>query len=145
MKRLLFALFLSITVLVFTVIWAAPSLAQTAAPQTAQERIITALHSEGYTVLQQERTFLGRMWLLVENDTLRREIVFNPGTGEILRDYSVLLASLDAQQRQRRNAAGNVISSTAATTTLTTTSPLGNSITSSSPALPDVISPVEPN
>lgn len=72
--------------------------AGSALAQTIEEQIITTLEAQGYTVLERGRTFLGRLRVVVENDTLRREIVFNPGTGEILRDYSVLLVTLRATQ-----------------------------------------------
>ena len=79
--------------LILTFGWAVPGMAQ-----TAEDRILAALHDQGYEILQKQRTLLGRMWLLAENDEVRREIVFNPGTGEILRDYSVLLASIELWQ-----------------------------------------------
>lgn len=82
-----------VLVLILNFGWVAPGFAQ-----TAEARIIAALHEQGYEIVQKQRTFLGRMWLLVENDEVRREIVFNPGTGEILRDYSVLLASIELWQ-----------------------------------------------
>lgn len=75
---------------------AAPAFAQTpdpAAGRTAPwQEIVTALVERGYRILEDERTWLGRQRIIAEKDGTRRELVFHPGTGEILRDYSVRLA-----------------------------------------------------
>lgn len=60
--------------------------------QTPEEMIVASLEEQGYHVVTRDRTWLGRIWLLVENGEVRREIVFNPGTGEIMRDYAVMIA-----------------------------------------------------
>ena len=62
--------------------------------QTVEERLIAGLTGEGYTILEHGRTFLGRLRIVAENGTLHREIVVNPSTGEVLRDYAVALADL---------------------------------------------------
>ena len=56
------------------------------------DRVIANLNAQGFEVVRITRTWLGRMWILAESKDVRREIVFNPATGEILRDYAVLLA-----------------------------------------------------
>lgn len=58
--------------------------------------VIGNLKAQGFTIVQMDRTWLGRMWILARNSEVQREVVFNPVTGEILRDYTVLLASLGA-------------------------------------------------
>lgn len=55
------------------------------------ERVIAALQTRGYRILLQERTFFGRLRIVAENAEHRREVVINPGTGELLRDYAVRL------------------------------------------------------
>lgn len=63
---------------------AAPGLAR-----TVEERLIAGLHDQGYVILEEGYTFLGRLRIVAENDRYHREIVVNPGTGEVLRDYAV--------------------------------------------------------
>lgn len=58
------------------------------------DKVVANLRAQGFEVVQMDRTWLGRMWILARNDEVQREVVFNPVTGEILRDYTVLLASL---------------------------------------------------
>ncbi len=79
MKHLLTTCFLAVCAL--------PGHAQT----TPEDSILRSLRAKGYVVVMQERTWLGRQRIVVENGAHRREIVFNPGTGEIMRDYAVLL------------------------------------------------------
>lgn len=55
------------------------------------DRVIANLKAQGFSVVRMNRTWLGRIWVLAESQDVRREIVFNPTTGEILRDYAVLL------------------------------------------------------
>lgn len=59
------------------------------------DRIVANLESQGFVVVQINRTWLGRMWILAESQDVRREVVFNPVTGEILRDYAVSIAILE--------------------------------------------------
>ena len=72
---------------------AGPALADTkgkrATAQTPSEQILSILINRGYRILEDERTWLGRQRIIAERDGTRRELVFHPGTGEILRDYSV--------------------------------------------------------
>ena len=62
--------------------------------QSVEVRLIAELRGQGYTILEEGRTFLGRLRIVAENGTLHREIVANPSTGEILRDYAVALADM---------------------------------------------------
>jgi hypothetical protein len=84
MKRLICAAVLALTGL--------PVFAQS----TPADDIIAALRSHGYRIVVQERTWLGRERVVAENANKRREVVFNPGTGEIMRDYVVALAQGDS-------------------------------------------------
>ena len=81
--------------------------------QTPEEEIIASLEEQGYSVVMRDRTWLGRIWLLVENGDLRREIVFNPSTGEILRDYSVMMVA-EAEKTSRSGDVAVTVMSTQA-------------------------------
>lgn len=74
------------------ILWA--GLAQASGALTVEERLLAGLQAQGYTVLEQGYTFLGRLRIVAENDQIHREIVVNPGTGEILRDYAIYLSDL---------------------------------------------------
>lgn len=62
---------------------------------TISDQVVKNLRAQGFEVVQMDRTWLGRMWILARNDTTQRDVVFNPATGEVLRDYAVLLATLN--------------------------------------------------
>jgi len=59
--------------------------------RTVEQQVLGSLAAQGYVILEQGYTFLGRLRIVAENDRFHREIVVNPGTGEILRDYAVTL------------------------------------------------------
>lgn len=65
-------------------VWAASA----ALAETPQDRLLAALVAEGYTIEQTERTWLGRLRIIAIKGDLRREVVINPGTGEVLRDIA---------------------------------------------------------
>ena len=54
--------------------------------QTPQDRIISLLDSQGFEIQKLSRTLLGRVRVISVSEDLRRETVFNPATGHILRD-----------------------------------------------------------
>lgn len=68
--------------LIAAVVLAGPALAD-----SVQDRIIAQLAQQGFTHVTVSRTLLGRVRILATSLTHRREIIFNPRTGEILRDY----------------------------------------------------------
>lgn len=82
--------------------------------QSPEEQIVAGLIEQGYTLVYRDRTWLGRIWLVVENGDIRREIVFNPGTGEILRDYTVGVALAEEKKSGKSSSRG---STTVASTT----------------------------
>ena len=49
--------------------------------------VISQLRQQGYEDIRIGRTFLGRTRIIARSATVRREIILNPRTGEILRDY----------------------------------------------------------
>lgn len=58
-----------------------------AAAQPAVESILRQLRAQGYSQITVSDTWLGRVRFLAIGNGLRREIILNPATGEILRDY----------------------------------------------------------
>ena len=60
---------------------------QIAAAQSVQDQILAQLRGQGFAEISLQRTWLGRVRVVALRDGLRRELVFNPLTGEILRDY----------------------------------------------------------
>lgn len=68
---------------------------------TTEEKFIVGLQAQGFKILQQERTLFGRIRIVAQNEKVRREMVVNRNTGEILRDYSVLLADVPEAQSER--------------------------------------------
>lgn len=56
-----------------------------------QDAVMDALVEQGYEIAMIHRTLLGRVRIIAESDAIRREIVINPHSGEVLRDYSSLL------------------------------------------------------
>lgn len=50
------------------------------------DEIVAQLRKQGFGNIVVERTWLGRIRILAERSDARREIILNPGTGEILRD-----------------------------------------------------------
>jgi hypothetical protein len=65
---------------------------------TVEQRVISGLQAQGYVVLEQSYTFLGRLRIVAQNGSFQREIVVNPGTGEVLRDHAVSLTQRDADE-----------------------------------------------
>ena len=55
--------------------------------ETVEESVVRQLRAQGFTEFEVERTLLGRLKIEAKNATIEREIVINPTTGEILRDY----------------------------------------------------------
>ncbi len=63
------------------------TLPMAAAAQSVQDSIIAQLQAQGFDRIEVSRTLLGRVVLNATSNRLERELVFNPVTGEILRDY----------------------------------------------------------
>lgn len=75
-------------------------LAPMADAKSPEERLIDDLEDQlddmGFEVERVERTLLGRVRIVAEGRGLWREIIINPRTGEVLRDYA---RPLDAGDR----------------------------------------------
>ena len=85
--------------------------------QTVEQQVLSALAAQGYVIIEKGYTFLGRLRIVAENDEIHREIVVNPGTGEILRDYAVMLPGRSAPPSTGKLASpgtGHVTSATVA-------------------------------
>jgi len=54
---------------------------------TMEERLIGQLRAQGFDRISVSRTLLGRTRIVAVAADQRREIIFNPRTGEILRDF----------------------------------------------------------
>lgn len=97
------------------------ALATAALPHAAQadtrDQIIAEMKAQGFTRITVQGTLLGRTRILAERPGGRREVVINPRTGVILRDYSTGAAGTT------RSATGdNGTTATRSGTTGTTTS-----------------------
>ena len=91
--------------LIAAILWV--GLAQASLALTVEQRLVTGLQAQGYVILEQGYTFLGRLRVVAENDEVHREIVVNPGTGEILRDYAILLSNIPQSPSQSATAFSN--------------------------------------
>jgi hypothetical protein len=65
---------------------AAPAFAQ-----SVEDQVLTQLQAQGFVEITMRRTLLGRLRVVAANERYRRELVINPNTGAILRDYWVEL------------------------------------------------------
>jgi hypothetical protein len=52
-----------------------------------EDALITMLRAQGYTAFRTSKTWLGRSRITAISGTYRREIILNPKTGEVLRDF----------------------------------------------------------
>lgn len=68
-----------------------------ASAQSFQDHILTQLADQGFHDFEVSKTLLGRIRVISQSETLHRELVFNPVTGEILRDYWEVLPNSGAQ------------------------------------------------
>ena len=55
--------------------------------QTAEDQVVDQLKRQGYRRISLSRTLLGRTRIVATGPGGRREIILNPSTGAILRDY----------------------------------------------------------
>ena len=72
-------------------VWVLAAAASPLWGRTIEEQVLASLEGQGYVILEQGYTFLGQLRIVADNGVYRRELVVNPGTGEILRDYAVTL------------------------------------------------------
>ena len=79
LKRLILILFLATAILA-----GAPVMAG-----TISDAAVAQLRIKGYNKISVRRTLLGRIRIVADRDTVRREIVIHPLTGQILRDNLV--------------------------------------------------------
>ena len=75
---------------------AAVAAAHPAFAQDIVSAIRAQLRAQGYTSISVTRTLLGRRRIFAKSEEYQREIIVNPRTGEILRDYWTLLPGVVA-------------------------------------------------
>jgi hypothetical protein len=76
---------------VLYIVFAVCMLGTSAFADDVKDSIISQLVDQGFNKIEVSRTFLGRSRITAKSATFEREIIFNPMTGEILRDYSTAL------------------------------------------------------
>ncbi len=69
--------------------------------QSIEDAIIQQLQSQGFTQITVSRTFLGRIRIDAYSNSLERELIINPNTGEVLRDHWEPLKSSDGDSRPK--------------------------------------------
>lgn len=75
-------------------------LANTAfAAASHEEGVARALIGQGYRITSRRRTWLGRVRFTAEKGRIEREVVLDPSSGEILRDYSSADSGADRPER----------------------------------------------
>lgn len=72
-----------------------------------QDLVTAALRAQGFEVTLVHWTWLGRIRIIAVNADLRREIVINPNTGEIMRDYAQALVPADVPPRHDSDSGDN--------------------------------------
>lgn len=72
--------------------------------QTAEDQVVNQLRRQGYDRITVARTLLGRTRIVAIGPRGSREIVLNPSTGAILRDY---VDRSDSDGRQGNESSGN--------------------------------------
>ncbi len=82
------------------------------AAETVAETVTRQLQAQGYTRVDSTYTWLGRLRILARQGDLRREIVINPNTGEILRDYESRIVNYAATRSDRSEKANAPVTAT---------------------------------
>lgn len=59
--------------------------------ETVAETVARQLREQGYQRIETSYTWLGRLRVNAVQGEMKREIVINPNTGEILRDYEMMV------------------------------------------------------
>ena len=57
------------------------------AAASLQDQVVDQLRAQGFTEIRVSRTLLGRIRIAAHGNGYEREIILNPRTGEILRDF----------------------------------------------------------
>lgn len=70
-------------------VFVAAGLAAGAARADPVDEIIAEIRSQGFTIARVQRTWLGRVRIIGQNEFYRREVVIDPTTGEIRRDLLI--------------------------------------------------------
>ena len=73
--------------MVLAFIWAGPI--QASDRRITPEMISVALLQQGYEIIAETRTLLGRVRFVASNELIWREVVLDLSSGQIIRDYAV--------------------------------------------------------
>ena len=68
-----------------------------------QDIVTASLHAQGFEITLVHWTLLGRIRIIAVSADIRREIVINPNTGEILRDYSQRIVAAVPQPNEHHD------------------------------------------
>jgi hypothetical protein len=79
------------------------TLATTGFATPGQDIVTSSLQAQGFEVRLVHWTFLGRIRIIAVSADIRREIVINPTTGEILRDYSQRIVEAPVPRQDHDN------------------------------------------
>ncbi len=64
------------------------ALGQGAVAAPAEDQVARAISGQGFRITSRKRTFLGRVRFTAVRGNVEREVVVDPSSGEVLRDYS---------------------------------------------------------
>jgi hypothetical protein len=112
---------------------------------TIEQQLRASLQAQGYVILEEGYTFLGRLRIVAQNDEIRREIVVNPGTGEILRDYAVMLPRTATLSPSTGKSGGTTSAASAASTGSGTTTGVASGVATSAGATVGGATTTEPD
>lgn len=104
--------------------------------QSFEESLVAQLREQGYASIVVSRTWLGRLRIDATMGEARREIVINPSTGEILRDYQGFNA-------QFAGANDGAASSSAASPSIGGGGMLGATVDTRTERVPDLMEPTQ--
>lgn len=105
----------------------APSVQAQTSPEVppVEQAFLSGLKAQGFVVVEYGYTWLGRLRFVAVNGKLRRELVVDPATGEVLRDYAELIQDTPRSPvlaQEDSGSGGGATTSHGATTTRATRS-----------------------
>lgn len=92
-------------VFLLTSIGAALCASSALATVAPEDQVARSLKNDGFSIVSQRRTLLGRVRFVATRGTTEREVVLDPSSGEILRDYS-RVSEGDRESDGRNGASG---------------------------------------
>lgn len=83
------------------------ALGQEAIAAPAEEQVARAIAGQGFRITSRKRTFLGRVRFTAVRGNVEREVVVDPSSGEVLRDYSRTETRSVGKDTSRGNSSGD--------------------------------------